>query len=66
MTTDQTTRDNVPDVVALAADSVLRVWADPMQDEWVPASVAEGARIELARREAQQAQVQVPTRAWSI
>jgi hypothetical protein len=51
MTTDQTNRGNVvPDVVALAADPVLRVWADPTQDEWVPASIAEGARVELERR----------------
>jgi hypothetical protein len=51
MTTDQTKRDTVvPDVVALAADPVLRVWADSTQDEWVPAYIAEGARIELSRR----------------
>jgi hypothetical protein len=41
----------VCDVVRLAATEVLRVWADPMQDEWVPASVAQDARRELVKRD---------------
>jgi hypothetical protein len=40
----------VPQIVALAATSVLRTWADIEQDEWVPTYVREGARLELERR----------------
>jgi hypothetical protein len=66
MTSQTNPATPVADVVALAATSVLRVWADPMQDEWVPACIAEDAKLELARREAQDQQFQVPTRAWAI